>query len=530
MAATKYFLAGTSAIERVKGAMPCITTMLPWLIMGLGVGLRCAHYGADRSLWLDEAYLALNIVHRSVLQLLQPLLDEQVAPVGFLMVEKLAVLLWGNHESALRLFPLVASLGALPLFYAVARACLPSPAVLVSLLLFCLSSPLIYYAAEVKPYASDVAITLWLSWLAIRAREPAPASRWRMTLLGVMGAVAIWFSFPAIFVLAGIGVSLTVLAMRRRAWTDMPPLIAVGSLWGVTFLGMYVLCVHQVDTELLLDYWQNGFMPLPPRSLAEVRWFSEMFLRVFEDPAGFGFPVLAAMIFILGCAVICSARKYIALILFSPVLCVLLASGLRQYPFRGRPLLFLVPAIVLAISAGLRALLEQHGRYASLLTLFVVGFLVMNPLQTAGNHLFHKPYLREEIKPVLSYLQAHRQEHDTFYIYYSAMPAFQYYQDRYGFRETNYIEGIRSREDWRRYLNDLDKLRDHPRVWILLSHVYHGHGIDERRVILSHLDQIGTQLASVKAHGAEAYLYDLREPRQVQAPNGLRQDPVGTGW
>jgi hypothetical protein len=109
------------------------------------------------------------------------------------------------------------------------------------------------------------------------------------------------------------------------------------------------------------------------------------------------------------------------------------------------------------------------------------------------------------------------------------MPAFQYYQDRYGFRETNYIEGIRSREDWRRYLNDLDKLRDHPRVWILLSHVYHGHGIDERRVILSHLDQIGTQLASVKAHGAEAYLYDLHEPRQVQVPNGWRQDSVGTG-
>jgi Dolichyl-phosphate-mannose-protein mannosyltransferase len=519
MAATKYFLADPSAIERVKGAMPRISRTLPWLIMGLGVGLRCAHYWADRSLWLDEAYLALNIVHRSFLQLLQPLLDEQVAPIGFLMVEKLAVLLWGNHESALRLFPLVASLGAVPLFYVVARRCLSSTAILVSLLLFSLSSPMIYYAAEVKPYASDVTIALLLLFLAIRALEPGKASMWRMTLLGLTGVVAIWFSHPAIFVLAGLGVSLTVLAMRRKTWTDIPLLIAVGSLWVLNFLVLYVLWLRQVDTGLLLDYWQNSFMPFPPRSLAHVRWFSEMFFRVFEDPVGFGFPAIAAMIFILGGVVLCSERKDIALMLGSPVVFVLLGSGLKTYPFRGRLLLFLVPAIFLVMAAGIRAFLEQHERFSFVLKLFVVGLLVLTPLQTAANHLFNKPYLREEIKPVLSYMQAHHQEHDLFYIYYSAMPAFQYYQDRYGFRETKYIEGIRSRDDWRRYLDDLDQLRGHRRVWVLLSHVYHSHDIDERTLILSHLDWIGHQLASVKAYGAEAYLYDLHEPRQVQAPS-----------
>jgi hypothetical protein len=41
--------------------------------------------------------------------------------------------------------------------------------------------------------------------------------------------------------------------------------------------------------------------------------------------------------------------------------------------------------------------------------------------------------------------------------------------------------------------------------------VYNGHGIDERTLILGHLDQIGDQIASVKAYGAEAYLYDLHD-------------------
>lgn len=125
MVVIKCFPIDTAAIERRNGALTCISTMLPWLIMGFCIGLRCAHYWADRSLWLDEAYLALNIVHCSFLQLLQPLQDEQVVPICFLIVEKLAVLLLGNHESVLRLFPLVASLGALPLFYAAARGCPP---------------------------------------------------------------------------------------------------------------------------------------------------------------------------------------------------------------------------------------------------------------------------------------------------------------------------------------------------------------------------------------------------------------------
>jgi hypothetical protein len=62
---------------------------LLWLIMGLGVALRFAQYLANRSLWLDEAFLALNVVQRSFSQLFQPLDDEQVAPIAYLLAENL---------------------------------------------------------------------------------------------------------------------------------------------------------------------------------------------------------------------------------------------------------------------------------------------------------------------------------------------------------------------------------------------------------------------------------------------------------
>jgi hypothetical protein len=111
---------------------------------------------------------------------------------------------------------------------------------------------------------------------------------------------------------------------------------------------------------------------------------------------------------------------------------------------------------------------------------------------------------------------------DTLYFYYSSFYAFKYYQRLYGFdgfAGTMYITGRRSRKNWQNYRDDLDKFRGHKRMWILLSHFYRGRGIDERVLLLDHLDQIGTRLATVKAYGAEGYLYDLGEtaPSQVVA-------------
>ena len=63
-------------------------TKFEWLIILFGTLLRLTQYLSNRSLWLDEAFLALNIVNRSFLQLLKPLDNNQGAPIGFLMLEK----------------------------------------------------------------------------------------------------------------------------------------------------------------------------------------------------------------------------------------------------------------------------------------------------------------------------------------------------------------------------------------------------------------------------------------------------------
>jgi hypothetical protein len=65
----------------------------------LGTALRLWAYVWDTSLYLDEILLSRNILDLPLRELLtRPLRLDQVAPRGFLFVEKLAVLLLGQGE------------------------------------------------------------------------------------------------------------------------------------------------------------------------------------------------------------------------------------------------------------------------------------------------------------------------------------------------------------------------------------------------------------------------------------------------
>ena len=110
--------------------------ILPYLIIAFGVAMRFIQYLSNRSIWADEAVLALNIVNRSYLELMQPLDYDQGAPIGFLFLEKLAIQILGNNEYALRLFPFICGIGSLFLFYELGKKLISKSAIIISLLLF----------------------------------------------------------------------------------------------------------------------------------------------------------------------------------------------------------------------------------------------------------------------------------------------------------------------------------------------------------------------------------------------------------
>ena len=464
-----------------------------WIIIGFGIVLRVAQYLFNRSLWLDEAMLAINIISRPLPELLQPLSYDQAAPIGFLMAEKLAVDVFGTSEYALRLFPILCGTLSIFLFYAVARHDLEIQAVPIALGLFAISDKLIYFSSEVKQYSSDVAIALSLYAVAIYFKSER-LSHSRIALCGAIGAAAIWFSHPAIFILAGLGLTSSAFCFGQRNWSGMRRLSIVYSIWLSSFAASYFISLRPlIHNEHLLEAWRGSFIPIPPWTFSDAKVLISSFFKIFDNPVGLSVPFIAALTFLMGCISMFLRKKSKLLVLISPLPFVLLASSLHMYPFSGRFVLFTVPFVLLFIAEGSTYIAMRSSRISAIMAVIVIGLLASPPLLDACYHLI-TPRTREEIKPVIRYLRQHRQDKDLLFVARQSRAAFEYYSESYGFNKSDSIEY-------------LEELRGGTRVWVLFSH--YSEDLGKGKQILHFLQMVGTRLDAFEAPGAVVHLYAL---------------------
>jgi len=121
------------------------------LLVVVAIALRAWAYLSDVSLWLDELLVSRNILGLPLSHLLtKPLLLDQVAPRGFLLLEKLAVVALGRNEFALRLFPFCCSIASVFLFRRLATRALGGTAGTIAFALFAIAIPFIQFGVEVK--------------------------------------------------------------------------------------------------------------------------------------------------------------------------------------------------------------------------------------------------------------------------------------------------------------------------------------------------------------------------------------------
>jgi hypothetical protein len=474
-----------------------------------GVVLRIQQYWPIRSLWHDEAALAVNIVQRSFAELLQPLDFNQGAPIGFLMIEKALGVAFGYDVRVLRFVPFLCSLIALPVFWLLARRTLGLQAALIAFGLFALTRPLAFYAGELKQYSSDVLITLLLLGIALRAWERTESGEQAPWLLwGCAGALAIWFSHVVVLVLAGTGTVYSIACLQRRDGAALLRCAGAIGLWLTSFGTCYLFFLRSLDhNDYLLTFWRTEFMPLPPRSVADLEWFPRTFFAFLNSPVGFAAHAMSlagvgALAFSVGVVALFREKPVAAALLLAPVAFTLLASGLQRYPFGDRMVLFLVPAMLVVIAAGAE-FIRRHS--IPLVGLIALGLLFFAPLLGSAGKLV-EPGKGEQIEPLLAHLHEHRQDADLVYVYPAAYPGYLFHAPEYGLPTdpANVVRGSTT-GDWGDYLRDLDRLRGRARVWLVFVH----HGRVEP-LFRCELQRRGAKKDAVETPGAALYLYDMR--------------------
>jgi hypothetical protein len=478
----------------------------------LGIGLRVTQYARNRSLWYDEAVLALNLVHRPFLQLGLPLDYHQGAPIGFLLLEKAIAKLAGYSEPVLRFLPLAAGIFALCVFFQVARLFLPRRAAGMALLLFSLSRPLTYYSSELKQYSTDVAVALILLWAMVELSK-SDLGGGALLEFGVLGAAAIWLSHPASFILAGDGATLVCLMIARKDWPRLRRMVWIILAWSTSFAACYLVSLHPLSRDqALVDFWARAFPPRPLWSMGTGTWLIDTLFMEFRDLTLL-LPLLGEALFVVGCFRLLRRDKLTFALLTAPLPFLFLAAVLHKYPLHGRLLLFLTPVVLMLVSEGAVRACQVVRRISPPWALLLLALVIAKPAWLAGRDLLH-PDAGEDFKVALRYVQSHQHPGDVWYIYYGAKYQFAYYSELYKISPPNVQIGAECGRNALCYAADLQPLHGRARAWILLSHILIGKDWDEEQILRDQLDAMGQRLDVHRAPGTRAYLYDLSRPQK----------------
>ena len=473
-----------------------------------GVILRLRQYLMGRSLWMDEAMLALNIVNRNFLDLFKPLDYDQGAPIGFLLIEKIFTLLLGRNEYALRLFPLTLGLLALWVFYLLLKRFTHGTSLVLALALFALNPRLIYYSSEVKQYNADVFVFAAL-FLAVTDYFERPSQK-GLGMLAIAGFFALWLSHPSVFLLAAIGTTLFISALKKQDTTNLRLVAGMGLFWLANVGLLYALTLGNLQSNSYMQaYWQDAFAPIPPWS--KWGWYWES----FKANADALFAIKYAPLFLLlsllaGWVFLFKQKRDSAIVLAWMLFFTLLASLLTLYPSLERMVLFLVPAGIFLIGISLGFVIEKlRGRAAvAVVTTSLFSVYLFQGALPLTIEQFASPKYFEHIRPTMEFLQGSWREGDALYVSYGGVPAFEYYAPMYGLENVSYAAGRRDDYGEPDQMSlRLEPLKGRRRVWVLFSHVYEQAGFNEKDFLVEYLAHNGIRKREFREPGTSVYLY-----------------------
>ena len=491
------------------------------ILVLIGVILRFWAYLADTALYLDEILLSYSILDLPLADLLtRPLPLDQVAPLGFLLVERCSVTIFGHNEFALRLFPFVCAIVSLILFRRLAERVLTGVGPTVALFVFAIGFPFIRYAVVVKQYELDVMAAILLMLIAFNLRERRTTTK-RLLLFGLVGFAVISLSQASVLVMAGLGFAFAVDWLMSRDENALRALLFTVPLWAAASVLAVIIGVRSMTPStrtFMDDFWAGGFIPLPFRGASALHWFWESLTSLFSDLTllRYRWPGVFVVVALVGVIVLWRRSRSVALFLLCQFTIAIVAAVAQQYPLRGRLTLWLLPAALLAIAAGAEWIRTRADSLHPIVgAIFLVALLVPPVIALAEAP---PPYEIEHHKDFLSYLQKNRRPGDIVYVFPLPSIGVRFYGPRFGLQRSDWIASVCDRNETRAYIKDVDRFRGAPRLWILTggSRPFRF----ARAAVLQYLGAIGkrTDLLSLPSstYGSVTLeLYNLSDPTRL---------------
>lgn len=444
--------------------------LLVTCLMSLAVVVRLSDFRA-RNLWTDEAWVALAVLKPTFGEVLAA--GQSTPPFYLLSVWGLAQG-FGGSEAVLRSLSLFFGLGAVFLFWPLARTLASRGAALAGLTALVFSPVMVYFSKELKQYSGDAFWAVLILLLTERLRDSRGQRGWLG--LGLAGMVGLGFSHSLIFILP---VSLAAL------WFALPfrrqRLALTALCWGGAFAALYLLVFrHQMDPQLV-DYWSQDFPDFSGLS-AFLVWVGgawHRYLTYFLGPKAlfWGPPLLALGVIHL----LKQPPRQACLYLAGPLALAFVAALLHRYPFMAnyggsRLMLFSAPMLYLIVAAGGAAAVQFLWRHRLrwLAPLLLGGVMIALDPVTILRENFHPSFNRSQLAPLVQRLETAMRPGDRVYVYYYAIHPFKYYYqgdlDKVHWGKSCVETGLKLGEEDNGEEEDDDNGPRLRRLWLIAGH------------------------------------------------------------
>jgi hypothetical protein len=286
------------------------------LLITLALGI----YGIQRSLWLDEAWVANSVLAPSLSGMFYYPDWLQSTPPLFLLLTRASVGVFGVSNTAFRLVPLALALVAIAGMIAASSRLLSPPFAALACALLAFNPTTIEYSRTCKQYSGEVAASvIILLCTVLYLRRPTTNRFYWLTAAFVLMLSLAW---STAFLIPGVAIAVWARGGIRRAGS----LVLVAS--GVLAV-LYIVFIRPNLSPELRAYWIATAQSLSPG-------------------------LLAALVFCIAAAVrVAFTRSWIQLAAVLPCLLLAVSDALHWYPSSPRTRLFVLPGFLLV--AGMNA-------------------------------------------------------------------------------------------------------------------------------------------------------------------------------
>jgi hypothetical protein len=271
--------------------------------------------GIDRSLWLDEAWVANSIRATDLGEMFRGGEWLQTSPPLFLLAARVSVRTFGLSTAAFRIVPLLfATIAAGAMWFASRRVAPTLTPLVVGALI--LPSLAIEYFMSFKQYGAEAAAAGLVLWAAIAYLQSPGRRQFAVLTVALVGVLPL--AYPLVFLVPGIVIAVFHVGGWRRATILKGGVLAMLG-------GLYVYFMRPNISPSLWQYWSGGFAD--------------------AYSAGVWLLIAAGLVLTIRAA---KTRNYEQLICLLPCLLLVVAERVGFYPASPRTRLFIRPCAILA--------------------------------------------------------------------------------------------------------------------------------------------------------------------------------------